>query len=318
MLCFRVIFWGIVLFVWLIPGFFLVGIIGRIAGFRPGSKPGPVETVFGWFGIIILGGVMLGICLFAGLIDYMVASIVERGPGFIHDNPPFAQPPPFGNPPPPNQKPEIRQKPRPLPIRAKWVDAKMEKTFLGDLQEIAPRVGWGNFGKNGYDVFGNSEIRVNGKPSPNGISMHPPSHGHSSVRYRLTREQKLFVAAAALTDTENPGFRPQTAATFCVIGDGRLLWMSDPIGQSGASQSCRLSVERVDMLELQIHCPGGHSHVRGVWLEPHGVQDLLCDSEILRGLRKFLSRIAAKRAAGAVLDERSQAIIVAQHGGAQL
>src|SRR5947209_9217881 len=79
MICFRVIFWGLVLIFLMLPGAFLVGIIGRIAGFRPGSKPGTVETVFGWFGIIALGGIMVGGCVIAGLIDYAVATAVEQG-----------------------------------------------------------------------------------------------------------------------------------------------------------------------------------------------------------------------------------------------
>jgi hypothetical protein len=48
------------------------------------------------------------------------------------------------------------------------------------------------------------------------------------------------------------------------------------------------------------------------------VQDSLCDSESLRGLRKLLSRMAAKRVAGAVFDEGLQAVIIAQDCRSQL
>jgi hypothetical protein len=33
-------------------------------------------------------------------------------------------------------------------------------------------------------------------------------------------------------------------------------------------ESCRISVEGVDVMELQVHCPGHFGNVRAVWLEP--------------------------------------------------
>ncbi|MBI2804241.1 MAG: NPCBM/NEW2 domain-containing protein [Planctomycetes bacterium] len=267
MLCFRVIFWGIVLIVWAIPGFFLVGIIGRLGGFRPGSKPGPVGKVFGWFGIVFLGGMMLGVCVVAGLIDWGISSFVAGLPEHPPNGPPFFEHQPQGD-----QHPSLQQRPSPRAIPPEWVDAKMEKVFLSDLQEFGIRVGWGSFGKRGdlgYDVFQNRRIVVNGQPSPNGISMHPPAFGFSTVKYRLNRAYKLFIGDAALTDVENPGFRPQTPAQFCVLGDNQLLWRSLQLDRAAAAEWCRINVEGVDILELQVHCPGGHSHVRAVWLEPH-------------------------------------------------
>ncbi len=49
-----------------------------------------------------------------------------------------------------------------------------------------------------------------------------------------------------------------------------------------------------------------------------GVQDTLCDSEILRCLPMFCLFVAARRVARAGHDERSQAVVVTQHGGTQL
>jgi hypothetical protein len=271
MLCFRVIFWGIVVIISMVPFFFFVGIIGRIAGFRPGSRPGTVEKVFGWFGIIFLGGLMLAICTVAGLIDWGVATMVERGPNLQFREQPFGQNQPFANDPPFNNRTPVPQDPKPKPIPADWDEADLAETYLADMQEFSVRVGWGSFGKKGdlgYDVFGNRQVKANGKFYPNAISMHPPTNGFSTVKYRLNRDAKLFLAEAALTDTENPNFTPMTAATFAVFSDDQLLWISKPLQRPGARENCRLSVEGVDILELQIHCPGSNSHVRGVWLEP--------------------------------------------------
>jgi NPCBM/NEW2 domain len=252
MICFRLVFWGIVLIVLMLPGAFLVGIIGRIAGFRPGTPPGPVEKVFGWFGIIVLGGIMLGMCLIAGLIDWGIATIAENGPGGFQ---------------PPNN---INLVANPRPIPANWNDANMQKTFLSDLQEFNARVGWGTFGKTGrlgYHVGGSDVIRVNAKPYSNAISMHPPSRSFSTVSYQLGRNQKIFQAWAALNDTE--GWVPDSAATFAAFGDGVCLWVSQPNNRAGTMEECRINVEGVDVMELQVHCPGHHGNVRGVWLEPH-------------------------------------------------
>jgi len=255
MLCFRVVLWGVVLVLMMIPGAFLVGIIGRVAGFRPGSKPGTGETVIGWFGIVFLGSIMLGMCVIAGLIDWGVSSLVERVQNPIQN---------------PIHQPALDFKPTPKPIPADWKEANMAKTFLSDMQEFNARVGWGNFGKNGklgYDLPIGDNIRVDNKFYPNSLSAHPPSNGHSSVSYRLGRKMKLFKAWAAYNDKEHAHLDPETLATFVVLGDGVCLWASSPL-QKGVMESCQISVEGVDVMELQVHCPGSFGNVRAVWLEP--------------------------------------------------
>jgi len=255
MLCFRVVLWGVVLVLMMIPGAFLVGIIGRVAGFRPGSKPGTGETVIGWFGIVFLSSIMLGMCVIAGMIDWGVSSVVDRVQN-------------------PQQNP-INQhaldfKPTPKPIPAGWTEENMARTFLSDMQEFNARVGWGNFGKNGklgYDLPIGDNIRVDNKFYPNSLSAHPPSNGHSSVSYRLGRKMKLFKAWAAYNDKEHAHLDPETLATFVVLGDGVCLWASSPL-QKGVMESCQISVEGVDVMELQVHCPGSFGNVRAVWLEP--------------------------------------------------
>ena len=256
MLCFRVILWGITLVIVMIPGAFLVGIIGRIAGFRPGSKVSGTETAFGWVGIIVLGSIMLGMCLFAGLIDWAVSAAVEHnaGGGGGFDPPPQRANLPIA---------------RPKPIPNDWDDKKMQKTFLSDMQEFNARVGWGAFGKKGklgYISGIGDSVRVDNKFYPNSISMHPPSNGNSAVQYRLNNDKKLFKSWAALNDNEGQALF--SAATFAVFGDGVCLWVSSPINRVALMEPCRISVEGVNTLELQVHCPGNHSNIRAVWVEP--------------------------------------------------
>ena len=239
---FRIIFWGGACVVSLIPFFFLVGIIGRIAGFRPGSPPGTVEKVFGWFGIVLLGGIMLGICACAGLMDFAVNSAI------------------------------MRIQPQPKFIRPEWDDKQMQLTYLSNMQEFNAQVGWGSFGKKGklgYQVAYGDEVQVDGKKWPNAISAHPPSHNASRVSYRLQGNAKLFKAWCALSDGDGGFQRPDSPATFRVFGDGILLWASPQVRTFKQIEECRISVEGVDTLELQIHCHGHFGNVRAVWLEPH-------------------------------------------------
>ncbi|HZZ77503.1 MAG TPA: NPCBM/NEW2 domain-containing protein [Gemmataceae bacterium] len=226
----------------------MVGIIGRIAGFRPGAPPGTVEKIFGWFGIVILGGMVLGICLCAGLMDWAVSSAMFR-------NPQFAQ----------------QQTPQPKPIRPEWDDKQMQVTYLSDMQEFNVRVGFGTFGKKGklgYRVAYGDVIQVDGKKYANAISTHPPSRGISQASYRLQGQAKLFKAWCAISDADDNFQRPASPATFRVLGDGVLLWASPAVTGNRQTQACRISVEGVDTMELQIHCHGSHHSVRGVWLEP--------------------------------------------------
>jgi hypothetical protein len=259
MLCFRIGFWLIVAFVALIPFCFLVGIIGRIAGFRPGSQPGTVEKVFGWFGIVILGGMILGICLIGGLVDWGISSALQNMPQFAQPQPKF--------------------------IRPEWDDKKMQLTYLSDMQEFDTFVGWGTFGKKGklgYRCVYGEDVQVDGKKWPNALSAVPPSFSASRVSYlavppsfsasrvsyRLGGTAKLFKAWVAFSD-EDPPFRPESAATFQVYGDGVLLWNSPLVRVNKQIEECRISVEGVDTLKLQVHCQGSNGSVRAVWLVPH-------------------------------------------------
>src|SRR5688572_9322624 len=109
MWCFRVFLWGGALLAMLLPGFFFLGLIGRVTGLRPGRKPGEAETVFGWIGAVVLGGIVLGICIIAGLIDFAVSSVVHH---------------------------VEQQQPQPRPIAANINDDKLARSYLSNMAEF--------------------------------------------------------------------------------------------------------------------------------------------------------------------------------------
>src|SRR5262249_24581317 len=63
--------------------------------------------------------------------------------------------------------------------------------YLSDMQEFEVKVAqersgvprWATKGNLGYTAGGSNRIRVKGEESPNGLSMHAISNGHSTVKY---------------------------------------------------------------------------------------------------------------------------------------
>ena len=146
--------------------------------------------------------------------------------------------------------------------------------YLSEMQEFDVRVGYGRFGKRGMLGFGlqfgeqDHEITVGGNKYPHGLSMHPPSSGLSSVSYRLVPKSRTFHGWAALNDTFPGEPAVATACTFKILGDGKELWTSQPNKEAGKAEAFKVGVQGVDVLQLQVHCPGIQTCTRAVWLEP--------------------------------------------------
>jgi hypothetical protein len=170
--------------------------------------------------------------------------------------------------------PMVKRKPAPLPPIDAFKDGR-DRFYLSDLQEINPNVGYGRFGKNGrlgYGIGGadDSPITVADREFPKAISTAPPHHGMSTVQYSLGkkfRDFRAWIAVNDLTDDNRTG--PETPLTFKVVGDGKTLWTSDPVRLTETVQECQVNVQNIEMLELQVHCPGIMHCARAVWLQPH-------------------------------------------------
>jgi hypothetical protein len=157
---------------------------------------------------------------------------------------------------------------------------------LSDMEELDVQVAEGprgvpRFAKKGDLGFGQSDprysygrITVNGKESPNGLSMNPNASGYASVKYKLGKTARTFLASVALDDSAGGAGLPPgvgeipTPLTFKVLGDGKLLWQSEPIDIARKVQECKVEVTEVDVLELRADCPGLGDNAYAVWLEP--------------------------------------------------
>ncbi|HEY3320647.1 MAG TPA: SUMF1/EgtB/PvdO family nonheme iron enzyme [Planctomycetota bacterium] len=140
--------------------------------------------------------------------------------------------------------------------------------YLSDLPEQEVKV----FTYNGHAMWAKNggaddlAIVVNNVPSPKGLLMYPGHSAGSHVAYALVGKYQAFEASAAINDSAQN--KTVTALTFKVVGDGKLLWASQPTKESGKAQSCRVEVAGVQKLELSVECPGNCANARAVWVEP--------------------------------------------------
>jgi hypothetical protein len=142
------------------------------------------------------------------------------------------------------------------------------RRYHSDMQEFDAKV-YRQFAKKGslgYGAGSGSRIRVHGRESPNGLSTHGLSNTYATVKYKLEKNARSFIASVALNDTAGTILTPQT---FLALGDGKVLWKSKPVGRSGLLEDCRVDVRGIDVLELRVDCPGDFANTQAVWLEPH-------------------------------------------------
>jgi hypothetical protein len=115
-------------------------------------------------------------------------------------------------------------------------------------------------------------VEVEGKRSPNGLFMHPPPPelGETTrLGYLLGKQYRTFQARVSLNDGPHEA---ETPVTFLVHGDGRLLWRSQAVRSRSEAQTCSVSVQGVDVLILEVECPGDPRGAHAVWIEPHVVR----------------------------------------------
>jgi serine/threonine protein kinase len=113
-----------------------------------------------------------------------------------------------------------------------------------------------------------ASLEVQGRPTPNGIFMHPPSRWseEAGLTVALDRQFRRFHAQVSLTDG-TPG--SESPCTFRVLGDGKELWRSHPVHRQTDQQSCVVDVTGVERLELRVSCSGPSHGAFAVWIEPY-------------------------------------------------
>jgi hypothetical protein len=149
--------------------------------------------------------------------------------------------------------------------------------WLSELPEFDVKVAEGRFAKNGnlgYSAGNSSKIKFQGKESPHAISTCPVQGDCAIAKFHLPADAQTFITSAALNDSAGasgaaPGVgRINSAITFQVLGDDKVLWESKPVDVACKAQECKVDVTGVKVLELRVNCPGKYVNAHAVWLEP--------------------------------------------------
>jgi hypothetical protein len=183
--------------------------------------------------------------------------------------------PPSLEPKAPKETVDVRVMPNIAPDAKLAVLKGGDKVFLSDLKEFAVFTTPNNWqfakeGRSGDPMDADSRITVNGMAYPKGLGMHPPNMNFIRVCYALGKRAKSLHGGVALDDGK-PDW-PIKTAFFVVIGDGRVLWRSEGIKDTGVIERFEVDVRGVAVLELRVYSDyEGANGCRAAWLDPYVV-----------------------------------------------
>jgi hypothetical protein len=148
--------------------------------------------------------------------------------------------------------------------------------YLADLKEQDYHVGFGDMGRDGklgYKANDNPALTravVNGKEVLHSLSLHPPAKGIAYVTFKLDGAWRTLLGAVALADGD--GRSAATPIEFRVVGDGKILWTSKPMTRPRAPEKLEVRVSGVQVLRLEIDCPGSFMRAHAIWVDPQLVR----------------------------------------------
>ena len=134
---------------------------------------------------------------------------------------------------------------------------KPEEVFLSDLEQVD--VQGGAFGNQGFLQRDKTFAVVNSRRSAKGLIVRTKGDGLiTEVTYHLGKRYRRLQTVVALNDPTVGN--PKGSFRFSIIGDGKVLWESQPIRVSPSeprdSQQCDISVAGVDVLQLGVISQG--------------------------------------------------------------
>jgi len=107
-------------------------------------------------------------------------------------------------------------------------------------------------------------VVVNSVFSPHGVFQHGRSPW-GSMSYRLDGKYERFWSKIAVNDSVAEKYCQPVY--FYVYGDGKELWHSPKMSETGVIHVCDISVQGVHELKLLLSCTGSLRGTHGVWIE---------------------------------------------------
>lgn len=233
---------------------------------RPARGASPLAVLFVG-GLCVLGGGYLMSRLGGG--QQQPAGSAESG-----GTPPTA--PDAGSWPYLNEAPGQGAGPAILIADAELVAGGPEPTYLVTLPRIDLHDQNGWWSDRGELVLGGlsgnpvarKPLMFEGEHSEHGIYLHARPSGEAAMTYRLGKRFESFQSDVLIPDMFPHQTEPRTPLVFKVVGDGRTIWQSRPLGRKGEHQPCSVDVTGIDELSLRVDCPGPENWGLAAWVEP--------------------------------------------------
>lgn len=107
---------------------------------------------------------------------------------------------------------------------------------------------------------------LGGQPCKTWLFHHPGEKATAIALYDLRQHRsQWFESQVGIADGAKD---LKTQLVFEVWGNGKLLWNSKPIGQTGQVENCRVKLNTVTRLELRVRCPGSSRFAWATWGNP--------------------------------------------------
>ncbi len=151
--------------------------------------------------------------------------------------------------------------------------AGMQSKFLAEVRHRNVKVEQGWFSTSGLATtlsVRNRPLVFNGVEGRDSIYMHPSRDSYSSVIFDLDRPYKVLKGWAAIPQIKNERRQGNTATPliFKVVGDGNLLWQSQPIKKKDSMVAFEVDLKGISTLQLRVECPGSNGWAVAAWYQP--------------------------------------------------
>jgi hypothetical protein len=142
-------------------------------------------------------------------------------------------------------------------------------TYLASIQPLSKVVinDWFSIGVLNFPQCEGKPMTIGGRRSLNSILIHAPETpgAISSAKWNLNSGYVTLSSGVALEDYVVG--KATSTFVFRVLGDGKVLWTSRPIGNR-VNDRCDVSVRGIKMLELQVLTLKDHLWAWTIWVDP--------------------------------------------------
>jgi hypothetical protein len=126
----------------------------------------------------------------------------------------------------------------------------MAETYIDDLTATDSGVGYGKIGLHGDMGYESLKVKLSGKKYDHAVSMHPNARSKAFVEYQIDKPWEKFSAKVGIADSASPHDR---SLIFRVIADGRAVYESDPLSETGANEDVLVSfLNPISQLRLEV------------------------------------------------------------------